>query len=33
MKTTHLDFTSLNIYYVIQGELCLFQFTPMALFY
>lgn len=32
MKIAHLDFTSLNIYYVIQGELCLFQFTQIALF-
>lgn len=32
MKITHLDFPSLNTYYVIQGELCLFQFSPMALF-
>lgn len=32
MKITHLDFTSLNIYSVIQGEVCLFQFTQMALF-
>lgn len=32
MKITHLDFTSLNIYYVIQGKVCLFQLTQMALF-
>lgn len=32
MKITHLDFTLLNIYYMIQSEVCLIQFNQMALF-